>query len=685
MAPKSAESLLFHKKKRPLVKKEPSATPPSGSQGTSTPGTPRKSVPSRPQTVDDADDGSKLPEGEYSEYKLMSSALNGWKYDVMRFDSRKLIDISTWEAPIKLNRKELRRQETAEEQVPVRPMLGPDGKPVIGTDGRLVMVDADGRPINSGTGEESVKEKDQKGKGTANGKKKVQKKTRQVFKVPEDVRQLKREERYPWVMEDARRNEVWIGQLEEVSKAETHALLMPAQQDVFKFVPAHRWYKFHKKPKHHIPDLQEAESLMARIQKNKDPERWLLHRRHGQGPSAATAAMFKADPDAVVGGAPLVYNASQSRGPGGRSLMSVNRGSRGLDEDEEGNSRRVKQEDDGEGHLDEQLFDDDVADDDEHEAQDMDDEEAKELEERLKREYKLANKQRDGYVDESEDEEDDNQLTKDGKFLKKLVRKLDKNVAYESDEERDPYASSDENEEEEEPPLVTNEPAIQPQPQQTKSRTPSQQPPSKPSQPSVVNAANGVGSRAVSPVPATGMGGHSVVAKRATSPKAPKPSVSRGNSPLGGTSSRAGSPTGSRATSPAASSGKSPVVPPPGSAATSQKRKATDDLSGVASPTPTSNGNAQPKPKKRKPLPTGPPIEGELEEKMLIDWLQNAPNATTRDCIQHFTPYLTSEAKKARFTAMVKEVAQLKGGILILKNALRGESAAGSPVPTGAA
>lgn len=119
---------------------------------------------------------------------------------------------------------------------------------------------------------------------------------------------------------------------------------------------------------------------MARIQKNKDPERWLLHRRNGQGPSAATTAMFKADPDSVVAGAPLVYSATQSRGPGGRSLMSVNRGSRGLDEEDgEGASRRPKN-DDGEGHLDEQLFEDDVADDDEHEAADMDDEEAKELE-----------------------------------------------------------------------------------------------------------------------------------------------------------------------------------------------------------------------------------------------------------------------------------------------------------------
>jgi len=55
----------------------------------------------------------------------------------------------------------------------------------------------------------------------------------------------------------------------------------------------------------------------------------------------------------------------------------------------------------------------------------------------------MANKQREGYIDESEEEEDgDSQLTRDGKSLKKLMRKLEKNVAYDSDEERNPYASS---------------------------------------------------------------------------------------------------------------------------------------------------------------------------------------------------------------------------------------------------
>ena len=214
------------------------------------------------------------------------------------------------------------------------------------------------------------------------------------------------------------------------------------------------------------------------------------------------------------------------------------------------------------------------------------------------------------------------------------------------------------------------------------SRSGSQQPATKPP----TTEGSTVGSRAASPAPISSLGGHSVVAKRATSPKGPKTksaNVSRGNSPLSGVpgGSRATSPvSGSRATSPSANGSQGLVgsptsaIPKPGN-----KRKA-DEVSGAGATGGAVNGSGAPKPKKRKPLPTGPAPEGELGEKMLIEWLQNTPNATTRDCIQHFTPYLTSEAKKARFTAMVKEVAQLKSGILILKSALRGESAASPPM-----
>jgi transcription initiation factor TFIIF subunit alpha len=179
-----------------------------------------------------------------------------------------------------------------------------------------------------------------------------------------------------------------------------------------------------------------------------------------------------------------------------------------------------------------------------------------------------------------------------------------------------------------------------------------------------------------------------VVAKRATSPKAPKAMVnvgSRGSSPLN--VSQAATPlAGSRATSPAVGSraGSPGQVSSNGSQKVNNKRKATEDLAGgsVAS---SGTAAAVPKLKKRKSTaPSGTAPGGELEDSMVVEWLRTTPSATTRDCIQHFTPYLTDEAKKSKFTALVKEVAQLKGGVLVLRNAYRSPAVVGSstsPVP----
>ena len=81
--------------------------------------------------------------------------------------------------------------------------------------------------------------------------------------------------------------------------------------------------------------------------------------------------------------------------------------------------------------------------------------------------------------------------------------------------------------------------------------------------------------------------------------------------------------------------------------------------------------------KKRKPeaLQNG----GELDESMLVNWLKLTPNATTQDCIAHFRPYLTTSEKKQHFTTMVKAIAQLKNGVLVLRNSYRDSVGAPSP------
>ncbi|KAF8655264.1 hypothetical protein AX16_003165 [Volvariella volvacea WC 439] len=666
MAPKHSHSLLFHPKKNAKKEHQPPPRRPPGS-------VPR---PPRPAPANDEEE-LQLPNTEFTDFRLMSSALNGWKYDVMKFDSRKKVDILTWNGPIKLNRKDLRRDEPATTSVPqaVGPMLGPDGKPVIGADGNVVMVDAEGKPIHSSTTPSTPNGSATGGSkaktpASLNSKKKFQKKTRQVFYVPEEVRQLRREERYPWVMEDSTGQELWVGQMEEASKSETHAFFMPAANDVFKFVPAHRWYKFQKKLKHDLPtDTTNVEQFYSRLQK-RDPAQWLAARNGGRGPSAATAAMFKAEAEGrtVALDGSLVHTAGQSLGPGGRRLRAVDSGADRFGDDEEGGPGSRKRETGEDGDLDELLYEEEFADDDDKMEPDPDDEEAKELEERLKREYKIANKQRDGNTIESDEENETPTLSKQAKAMQKLIRNREGNDAYESDEEKNPYASSDEEEEDEELPVITGEPAIIQQPQQvdfkaaqaTKAAAAGTRPEANGGRPGLPPTQ--------SPTASPSMGGHSLIAKRATSPKASKPSISRDNSPSRPLSSagnaRPGTPSGVAQQSHG------------GQKINGMKRKAVDD----GSPPPGTPSSGAPSGTLKKKKRTTP--EGELDDNMVIEWLRNTPNATTRDCLKHFKSYLVDDATRSNFTRLVKEVAVLKNGVLVLRSAYRGGSSVPSPAAT---
>ena len=59
---------------------------------------------------------------------------------------------------------------------------------------------------------------------------------------------------------------------------------------------------------------------------------------------------------------------------------------------------------------------------------------------------------------------------------------------------------------------------------------------------------------------------------------------------------------------------------------------------------------------------------------------------TTRECIQHFARYLTDDQQKGRFTALVKDIAQLKDGVLTLRPAYVVDGAgAAPPLPAAAA
>ena len=204
--------------------------------------------------------------------------------------------------------------------------------------------------------------------------------------------------------------------------------------------------------------------------------------------------------------------------------------------------------------------------------------------------------------------------------------------------------------------MLTAGPAIQQQQQQqveAKSQTPKTVPP----HPAVSST---TGSRAASPTLSPGHGGHSVVAKRATSPKMPKPktaNASRAASPLGNQTSPLG---GSRATSPPGSN----MLNGTGANQKPALKRKADDAGGNAVHT----VNDQHKSKKRKAPATevtSIEVSSEELERLLVEWLKNTSGATTKDCIKHFGPYIAE--KRPEFASMVRKVAQLKNGVLICK------------------
>jgi len=155
-------------------------------------------------------------------------------------------------------------------------MLGLDGKPAIGLDGRIVMVDAKGKPMH---GERTSGAAAAKPKEKAPGRKRFQKKMKQVFLVPEATRQLSREERYHWVMEGAIGSQLWTGTLDDVHKAGTHAMFLPTADNVFKFVPSYWWHGSHKWSIHKISSLEEAGKLVSTFTRSRSGNTLMLSTR----------------------------------------------------------------------------------------------------------------------------------------------------------------------------------------------------------------------------------------------------------------------------------------------------------------------------------------------------------------------------------------------------------------------
>ncbi|AOA64816.1 Transcription initiation factor IIF subunit alpha [Komagataella phaffii CBS 7435] len=234
------------------------------------------------------------------------------------------------------------------------------------------------------------------------------KKTKQVRMVDDQKRKIRYEEYYPWVLEDYDGENTFVGNY-EAGNPDTYVLLV-FDNDGFKMIPAEKVYKFTPRNKYATLTLEEAE---AKMEKNSKVPRWLM--KHMKEDNAAVS--------------------NDIRFQRMRTVVGGNKSSKNVEDDD----------------LD---FDEEFADDEEAPIMDGNEQENKESEKRMRLEMSRANNVGDLLAEDNDNDLDDlfesRKVNQEGKKLKKVLVKQEKNDIYESDDEENPYLSKSESEEEEE-------------------------------------------------------------------------------------------------------------------------------------------------------------------------------------------------------------------------------------------
>ncbi|KAJ2360119.1 transcription factor IIF subunit tfg1, partial [Coemansia sp. RSA 2607] len=206
------------------------------------------------------------------EYTLVSTKPRR-THNVMRFQSPKPVDPSTFTAPVKLRRRNkeyyrLKNKKRNEERAAAMELEQANGA--------------------AGAAAPDQEKKDERpkadmsliadvGGARSNKKNLFKKRTKQVYFADEEKRRLDIEEARPWVLEDDDDKEVWSGSLEGGQKA-AHVLFVLAENG-FKVVPVDRWYKFTPKQQFKTLTLEEAEAELQRAHKAESHDRWMMRKR----------------------------------------------------------------------------------------------------------------------------------------------------------------------------------------------------------------------------------------------------------------------------------------------------------------------------------------------------------------------------------------------------------------------
>ncbi|KAI9354476.1 hypothetical protein BD770DRAFT_392424 [Pilaira anomala] len=374
-------------------------------------------------------------EPTFNEFKLMSTSKRGQNH-LMDFKSNKRVELNKFARPVKLHRKETNfipyrqyiQNLNAQNAANAAAAAAAAAKAAAIMAGTAVPNDKTTKPNNSNVedlGNEISPDGPQVtpqpqhgpktgadtsliaplGGATRNKQMLFKKRTKQIYLAKEDTRELKEQEHRPWILEDYDSQNSFNGTLEGGQRSDYMFFVL--SNNGFKVMPVDRWYKFQPKRNFKTLTLEEAEEQLKKQQKREN-SRWMMLKRENEAES----------PDAVRPNKLKVVDTDDAAKAGS---------------DDEGKNRQ-------DSDMDDLDFDDVFQDDDEATAEhEVEDEEVKDSKDRVKKEIKDF---AIGNQDDVDEYDDMGKLTSEGKQMRKLVRDLEKNRAYESDDDIDPYASS---------------------------------------------------------------------------------------------------------------------------------------------------------------------------------------------------------------------------------------------------
>ncbi|ORY04619.1 Rap30/74 interaction domain-containing protein [Basidiobolus meristosporus CBS 931.73] len=394
---------------------------------------------------------------EFTEHRLTSGSRKN-VYNILKFHGSKPVKLKEFSQPVKLHRKQI------QPEIQTLTMDDGTGEGSSGPNGSA----------NTAPGTPGVATADPTiiapyGNASRNKQMLFKKRTKQVFPTDEESRKIREQEAKPWVIEDTDNTNYWSGVLE--GGQQSNYYLFICTDEGFQVVPAHKWYKFNQKLTYATLTIEEAEEQLIKAQK-KDSDRWMMRKR----------LLSKLDSEGA---------GEEEEPKGGKKLKLVDHEDQISffeDDDDDGNPKKKRGAGGSKhGDIDEVDFDEEFQDDEEAPPElDGDQEETKENEARQKAKPVIASE------DEEEEDEEKEELTAAGKDLKKALRTLEKNAAYDSDDNENPYLSkAPEN------PSASTQQIKKPVPVNTNKKIP---PPSKPTKSSgIFTPKNGAASKPVRP------------------------------------------------------------------------------------------------------------------------------------------------------------------------------------------